>query len=150
MKLHHRLFATAILAAGAPLASAKTCQVAIEGNDVMQYNLKEIKIGADCTAVQVTLKHTGKLAASIMGHNWVLAKTADLQPLANDGMKAGLPNGFLPKGDPRVLASTKIVGGGESTAVTFSTSTLVRGGDYSYFCSFPGHVALMRGRFIFG
>jgi azurin len=149
MKTHRWLIALALVAA-APFASAKTCSVAIEGNDQMQYNLKEIKIAADCTEVEVTLKHVGKFPVAAMGHNWVLVKTPDMAAVANAGAPAGLPNNYLPKGDARVLASTKVIGGGESTSVKFSTSTLQAGGDYSFFCSFPGHWALMHGKFLFG
>jgi azurin len=150
VKLHRSLLAIALLAAAAPYASAKTCSVAIEGNDQMQYNLKEIKVGTDCTEVEVTLRHTGKQAVTAMGHNWVLTKTTDLKAIANEGMQAGLPNNYVPKGDARVIASTKVVGGGESTSVKFRTAKLEKGGDYSFFCSFPGHYVIMQGKFIFG
>jgi len=143
-------FAALALVAAAPFASAKTCSVAIEGNDQMQYNLKEITIAADCKEVEVTLSHAGKFPAAAMGHNWVLAKTEDLQAIVNAGATAGLDNNYLPKGDARIIASTKIIGGGESTSVKFSTSKLTKGGDYSFFCSFPGHWAIMHGKFLFG
>lgn len=143
-------FAALALTAVAPFASAKTCSVAIEGNDQMQFNLKEIKVGADCTEVEVTLSHPGKFPAAAMGHNWVLTKSEDLQPVVNAGASAGLPNNYLPKDDARIIASTKIIGGGESTSVKFSTAMLTKGGDYSFFCSFPGHWAVMHGKFLFG
>lgn len=44
-----------------------------------------------------------------------------------------------------MLAHTKVVGGGEADAVTFATSALKAGETYAYFCSFPGHAALMKG-----
>ena len=143
-------FAALALIAAAPFASAKTCSVAIEGNDQMQYNLKEITIAADCKEVEVKLTHAGKFPAAAMGHNWVLAKTEDLQAIVNAGATAGLPNNYLPKDDPRIIASTKIIGGGESTSVKFHTAKLTKGGDYSFFCSFPGHWAVMHGKFLFG
>lgn len=149
MKIRPWLAALALVAA-APFASAKPCSVAIEGNDQMQYNLKEISIAADCTEVEVTLKHVGKFPAAAMGHNWVLAKTADLQAIVNAGATAGLANNYLPAKDARIIASTKIVGGGESTSVKFNTTKLEKGGDYSFFCSFPGHWSIMHGKFHFG
>ncbi|MGH8265608.1 MAG: azurin [Steroidobacterales bacterium] len=143
-------FAALALIAAAPFASAKTCSVAIEGNDQMQFNLKEIKVDADCTEVEVTLSHPGKFPAAAMGHNWVLAKSEDLQAIVNAGATAGLDNNYLPKGDARIIASTRIIGGGESTSVKFRTSKLTKGGDYEFFCSFPGHWAIMHGKFLFG
>ena len=134
----------------APSAYAKTCKVAIEANDQMQFNQAEIKVAADCTQVSLTLKHTGKLAASVMGHNWVLAKSAEFRSLALAGGKATLADSYLPKGDPRAIAFTKVLGGGESTTITIPTKKLARGGDYTFFCSFPGHWNMMKGKLVFG
>ena len=64
-------------------------------------------------------------------------------------MSAGADNNYLPKDDPRVLAHTKLVGGGESTSVTFKTDGLA-GKDLTFFCSFPGHFAMMKGTFKVG
>ena len=55
---------------------ADECALVIEGNDAMQYNLKEMSVPATCKEVTVTLNHTGKLPVTAMGHNWVLASTA--------------------------------------------------------------------------
>jgi len=100
--------------------------------------------------VQLTLKHTGKLPKEAMGHNWVLTKTEDLTAVANAGLSAGVANNYIQQGDKRVIAHTKVVGGGESDTITFPTSGLQKGGAYSYLCTFPGHNALMRGTFKFG
>jgi azurin len=142
------LAAVLLLSANFALAAAP-CKLAIEGNDQMKYNLNELKVAAACTEVELTLKHTGKLPAQTMGHNWVLTKTADFQPVANAGVAAGLAKDYVPAGDKRVIASTKIIGGGQTTSVKFSTSKLTKGGDYTFFCSFPGHFGLMKGKFIF-
>ena len=137
-----------LLAADAALA-AKTCTLKIEGNDLMKFNVTELKVAADCTEVEVVLKHTGKLPASAMGHNWALTKTADMTAVANAGVSAGLAKDYLPPGDKRVIAHTKVIGGGESTSVKFPTSKLTKGGDYTFFCSFPGHYGLMKGKLIY-
>jgi azurin len=129
--------------------AAKTCTLNIEGNDLMKFNTAEMKVAADCTEVEVVLKHTGKLAANTMGHNWVLTQTADVAAVANAGVTAGFDKDYLPPGDAKIIAHTKIVGGGESTSVKFPTSKLTKGGDYSFFCSFPGHYGLMKGKLIF-
>jgi azurin len=97
----------------------------------------------------LTLKHSGTLAAATMGHNWVLTKTSDMQAVSTAGLGATLKNNYVPANDKRVIAHTKIVGGGESTSVKFPTSALTKGGDYSFFCSFPGHAALMKGKLVF-
>jgi azurin len=138
------LVSTPAAAAGDP------CKVEITGNDQMQYDKKEIDVPASCKEVTVTLHHAGQLPAAAMGHNWVLVNTPDLTAVANAGMGAGLASDYVPAGDKRVLAHTKVVGGGQTTSVTFSTAALKPGGDYSFLCTFPGHNALMRGKFKFG
>jgi azurin len=123
---------------------AKTCDLTIEGNDAMQYNTKEMVVEKGCTEVKVTLKHTGKLPKSAMGHNWVLSKEADMAGLVSEGMKAGLAADYIPK-DPKVLASAHLVGGGETSTATFKVADLKAGEKYKYFCTFPGHSAVMNG-----
>src|SRR5678815_2408243 len=125
-------------AASSAFAADKVCKVEISGTDQMQYDKKELSVAADCTQVEVTLKHAGKLPAQAMGHNWVLAKTADVAGVASDGIAAGFANDHIKKDDARVIAHTKIVGGGQTTSITFPTSALTKGGAYTFFCSFPG------------
>ena len=137
-----------LVAANVALAD-KACTLNIEGNDLIKFNVTELKVGADCTEVEVVLKHVGKLPKEAMGHNWVLVKTADMQAVANAGVSAGLDKDYLPPGDKRIIAHTKIVGGGQSTSVKFKTSQLTKGGDYTFFCSFPGHSGLMKGKLIY-
>jgi len=127
--------------------AADSCEQVIEGNDMLQFNLKEMKVSAACDSVTVTLKHTGVMAAEVMGHNWVLTTDSDFMPVATAAAGAGLENNYVPVGDDRVLSATSIIGGGEETSVTFSIRNLSAGDDYTFFCSFPGHYAIMEGSF---
>ncbi|MGL5031924.1 MAG: azurin [Aeromonas sp.] len=142
----NKVMSLLLLSTLAAPAFANECALVIESNDAMQFNLKEMSIPATCKEATVTLKHTGKLPVTAMGHNWVLANTADYQALAITGISAGADKGYLPKDDVRVLAHTKLIGGGESSTVTFNTKGLA-GKDLTFFCSFPGHVAMMKGSF---
>ncbi len=128
-------------------AYGQECSQTIDGNDLLQYSLSEIRVSADCGEVTITLRHVGQLPVNAMGHNWVLTATADAEGVVAAGSSAGAP-GYLPDGDPRVLAATDMIGGGEESSVTFDISALEAGGDYQFFCSFPGHYALMKGQFI--
>ena len=130
--------------------AADPCQLEISGNDQMQYDKQALTVPASCTEVTVTLHHVGKLPREAMGHNWVLVNGADVEAVANGGMGAGLANDYVAAGDKRVLAHTKVIGGGQTTSVTFPTSILKAGGDYRYLCTFPGHHALMHGTLKFG
>lgn len=146
MKLIKTIAALSLLAAGSgAFAADKVCKLEIAGTDQMQFDKKELVVAPDCTSVELTLKHTGKLAANAMGHNWVLVKTADAAGVATDGIGAGLANDYVKKGDTRVIAHTKVIGGGETTTVTFPTSKLTKGESYTYICSFPGHWSIMKG-----
>ncbi len=98
--------------------------------------------------IEIKLTHTGKLPVTAMGHNVVIAATADLQPIATDGQKAGAAANYVAAGDKRAIAHTPLVGGGASTSATFAGSALKAGGDYTFFCSFPGHWALMKGKVV--
>jgi azurin len=151
MKISFRSLALcALLAtAGNAFAADKVCKLEITGTDAMQFDKKELAVAGDCTQVELTLKHSGKLPAQAMGHNWVLSKTADVAGVASDGIGAGFANDHIKKGDARVLAHTKIIGGGQTTSITFPTAALKKGESYTYFCSFPGHSSLMKGAFKF-
>jgi len=146
MKVIRSLAVISLLAmAGNAFAADKVCKLEITGTDAMQFDKKELSVAGDCTQVEVTLHHSGKLPAQAMGHNWVLAKTADVSGIASDGVGAGFAKDHIKDGDARVIAHTKIVGGGQSTSVTFPMSKLKAGESYTYFCSFPGHSSIMKG-----
>ena len=126
---------------------AEACEQTIESNDMLQFNLKEMAISSNCSEVTIILKHTGQLPVNIMGHNWVLTDTNDFMAVAQAGGAAGPAAGYLPEGDSRGIAASSLLGGGETTSVTFSISSLAASGDYTFFCSFPGHYAIMKGSF---
>ena len=143
--------ATALVFDAPATAAPKVCKLEIAGNDLMQYDKKALNVAADCTEVELTLRHTGKLPVQSMGHNWVLVRNeADANAVATAGISAGPKNNYVPPGDKRVLAHTKLVGGGQSTTVKFSTSILKKGESYVFVCTFPGHSAIMRGTLTFG
>ena len=135
--------------ASTPLLAAE-CAVDVESTDQMTFNTQAISVSKSCKTFTVNLKHTGSLPKTAMGHNWVLSKTADMPGVATDGISAGPDASYLKAGDERVIAYTDLIGGGESTPVTFDVSKLAAGEDYSFFCSFPGHFAMMKGAFKVG
>lgn len=141
------LFAPALLVLGASLPAFAACEIDIESNDQMQYNKDAIEVDSSCESVTINLKHVGELPAAAMGHNWVLAKKADFQSVAQAGTGAGMENDYVPPEDERVIAHTEVIGGGESTSITFSIAELNPDESYQFFCSFPGHWAAMNGAF---
>ena len=130
-------------AASSKPATVENCATTIESNDAMQFNADSITVPASCTQFTINLKHVGTLAANVMGHNVVIAKEADMAGISTDG--AANPTDHVKEGDARSIAHTKIIGGGESASVTFDVAKIKDGGPYKFFCSFPGHLALMQG-----
>ena len=129
--------------------SANNCEITIDANDSMQFTKKELTVTpSKCKEVTLKLVHIGKLPTQTMGHNWVLTKTSDYQSVAIVGMSATLANNYVPKDDSRVIANTKVIGGGEQTSITFASTILKVGEDYTFFCSFPGHFSVMKGKLI--
>ena len=147
--------ATAGSMAAAPAATAMDtskgtavvtdCATEIEGSDAMQYNVSSIVVPSSCKDFKITLKHTGTMPVTAMGHDVVITKQSDLQAVDADGMAAGAASGYVKDGDSRVIAHTKLIGGGETTSVSFPVSKIQGDGPYVFFCSFPGHSALMKG-----
>ena len=140
------LFAPLLLLSG--LAQAENCVVDLKGGDDMKFDKAIVTVSSSCETIEVKLAHTGKLPVTAMGHNVVVTTADAVQALATDGMKAGAAANYLPADDARVIAATKLIGGGETTSITFPGSKLEKGGNYAFFCSFPGHFALMKGALV--
>ena len=141
------LMTLALCAAGALSAPAMAagCETVVESNDAMQFNVKNIDMPKSCKKFSVTLKHVGKMPKTAMGHNIAVSKAADMQAAITDGMAAGAAADYVKAGDARVIAHSKVIGGGETTKFDIDVTKLKAGTDYAFFCSFPGHSALMKG-----
>lgn len=126
-------------------ALADDCNVTVDSNDAMKFDKSEIVIDKSCKEFTVNLTHSGKIAKNVMGHNIVITTTEDARAVANDGIAAGLNNQYVKPEDERVVAFTNIIGGGEKTSVTLKVDKLKTDKAYTFFCSFPGHIALMKG-----
>lgn len=132
-------------AASNPVANNAACETTVESNDEMKFNTAEIAISKTCTQYKITLKHVGKMPMAAMGHNLVISKADDAQGVVADGAAATAAKGYLKEGDTRVIAATKMLGGGEEDTITFDTSKLTADGAYQFYCTFPGHYGVMHG-----
>ena len=132
-------------AGGGNEAVVENCATTIEGNDAMQFNVDSITVPSSCSEFTINLKHVGKLPVAAMGHNVVVALGSDRAAISADGIAAGVDGGYVKEGDARVIAHSDMVGGGESTSVTFAVSAIQGAGPYEFFCSFPGHWSVMHG-----
>ena len=126
--------------------SGGPCVVDVEVGDSIAYSVDSISVPSSCDSVTINLAHTGTLPKEAMGHNWVLAPADALGEIGQAGMSAGPDSDYLPD-DDRIVAATEMIGGGESTSVTFSLGDLEDGVEYGYVCTFPGHYTVMQGSF---
>lgn len=128
-----------------PAVVSDTISLEIEANDQMQYNKSELKV-TEGQKVTLTLKHTGKMPKEAMGHNWVLlTKGTEVSTFGTAAVSAP-DNNYIPKDmEDKVIAHTKVIGGGEIAMIVFDAP---KAGYYKFMCSFPGHWGVMQGDFI--
>ncbi len=129
------------LAISAEEGEVKT--VEISADDTMRYDPAgfEVKAGQ---RVRIVLKNVGKLPKIAMGHNLIVLKEgAKMAEFAQAALTAK-DSGYIPESKRgETIAYTKLLGPGESDSIEFSAPE--KPGKYEYFCSFPGHWALMKG-----
>ena len=143
MKIFFTLLAALLFIPSMAKAQDKV-EVVIESNDQMRFNLSEIKVKEGQTVV-LTLKHVGKLPKTAMGHNWVLLKQGvEMGKFAQAAVQAR-DTDYVPEGSEDIIVATELIGGGEETTIEFTAPAK---GEYTFICSFPGHYALMNGKFI--
>jgi len=125
-------------------AEANEANIVITSNDLMQYNIKEIKVKAG-QKVKLTLRHIGKLDINVMGHNLVILKQE--VNLAEFAVKATTfrDNKYIPLNSEDIIAHTDLIGAGQTSTIEFDAPEV---GTYEFLCSFPGHFGMMQGKFI--
>ena len=125
-------------------AADGSAEVTIEVSDAMLYSHNRFTVQAG-QKVRLTLKHTGTLPKEVMGHNIIILQAGvDLGQFAGLAQGAGPDKGYFPEGkDDQVVAKSELIGGGKTTVVEF---TAPGEGEYDFFCSFPGHWAVMKGK----
>ncbi len=118
--------------------------ILITSDDYMKFDTRKITVQSG-KIVKLTLKHIGQLDVQVMGHNFVLLKKkVDLIEFANKAATAR-DNQYIPVGSDEVIVYTDMIGGGQETAIEFLPP---EPGVYDFICSFPGHYAMMKGKFI--
>lgn len=126
------------------VADGEVVEIRLTGDDQMRFDKTELRVRAGQT-VRLTFVHVGKMAKNVMGHNFVLLTPGtDINQFGQEAVAAA-DNDYIPRNTTKVIAHTKMLGGGESTTIEF---TAPEAGTYDFICSFPGHYAIMRGKFI--
>lgn len=126
------------------VADGEVIEIKLTGDDQMRFDKTELRVREGQT-VRLTFEHVGKMAKNVMGHNFVLLKPGtDINQFGQEAVKAA-DNDYIPQNSAQVIAHTKMLGGGETTTIEFVAP---KAGTYDFICSFPGHYAIMRGKFI--
>lgn len=110
-----------------------------KGN-TMYFDQTELRASAD-KKVRLVFNNTATMPA--MQHNVIIVTKGTVDALSKKALIAGTKGGWVPN-DPDVLAATGLTKPGESSSVDF----VLAAGTYEYFCSYPGHAAMMRGTLI--
>lgn len=125
-------------------SDSNVVEITLGANDQMQFDKNEIKVKAGQT-VRLTLRHTGQMQENVMGHNFVLLEQGtNINEFGQEAARAA-DNEYIPENSDQIIAHTELIGGGETTTVEF---TAPDAGSYTFICSFPGHYAIMQGKFI--
>ena len=126
-------------AAPAAKAAGGARTVEITGSETMKYDVTEITAKPG-EKIRVVLKAVGSMPKIAMGHNFVLLKAgASPMEVSNAAFNARETDFIAAAMKDKILASTKLAGGGETVEVTFTAPA--KAGKYDYLCTFPGHFA---------
>ena len=118
-------------------------KIILNSFDNMIYDKNKIEVNSGKNII-LTLNHKGKVSKEFMGHNFVLLKKGvNVDEYAKKAVLAK-SNDYIPNSD-EAIAYTKMLGGGESTTISFLAP---EPGTYNYICTFPGHYMMMRGELI--
>ncbi len=116
--------------------------IEITANDQMKFSVATIEAKAG-EELKVVLNNIGTLPKEAMGHNWVLLKAGtDAMAFGMASMTAKDTDYIAPAMKDQVVAFIPILGPKKSGETTFKVPAA---GEYPFICSFPGHVALMKG-----
>ena len=120
----------------------KVVTIKLGSTDQMKYTFSRIDVAAN-RKIKLTLTHLGKLPGNVMGHNFVLLKQGeDFMAFANSGMAAKDTDHIAPGNESKVIAKTRLIGGGESDTIEFDAPPP---GIYPFVCTKPGHAMMMNG-----
>ena len=137
-----RLTAAALLFtafAASPRAQApRTIEITVGDN--MKYSVTEIT-ATPGEPLHVVLKSNGQMPKTAMAHNFVLLQQGtDAAKFVQAGAGARETDFIAMWERDKVIASTPLVGPGDTVDVTFKAPS--KPGTYQYICTFTGHYTL--------
>lgn len=128
---------------GGSAASTAARTIEITANDQMKYSVTSIEAKPG-EQLHIVLTNAGSLPKEAMAHNWVLLKAgSDVMAFAAAAGGAR-DQGYIPANlQDQIIAKIDLLGPHQTGEVTFKAPE--QPGQYPFLCSFPGHVALMKG-----
>ncbi len=136
-----------------PLVSASarafgpTRTITITASDEMKFSVTDIAARPG-EVLRVRLLAIGTAPRAAMAHNFVLLKAGSNQIVFDEAAARSAGTDYIPPALTReIIASTSLIGNGESTEVVFTVPSAR--GNYPFLCTFPGHFAAgARGKLI--
>ena len=110
----------------------------VTGGESGQFVLLEAIEASPGEEIRITLRTVSNLPPTAMSHNMVILEMqADTDAFARASIQASDSNYIPSEYVDLIIASTDMLGDGESDTITFTVPEET--GEYDYICSFPGH-----------
>jgi len=110
----------------------------VTGGAAGQFVILEAIEASPGEELRIILRTVSDLPASAMAHNLaILDLEADTERFARASLQAADNDYIAPEYEDWVIATTAMLGGGESDTITFTVPDQT--GEYDYVCTFPGH-----------
>ncbi len=126
------------LGASLPAQTPRTIEITVGDN--MKFSVTEIT-ATPGEPLHVVIKSNGQMPKTAMSHDFVLLQQGtDAAKFVQAGAGARETDFIAMWERDKVIASTKMVGPGETADVTFNAPS--KPGAYQYLCTFTGHYTL--------
>lgn len=140
IKLTLSILLTGLMAAQMFAAAGETenvREITIKGTDNLKYDVTLIEAKPGET-LRITLVVESALPAAAMGHNIAFVdQGVNMEEFVMASMSASDNEYIAPAYEDRMIAYTKMIGGGETDTIEFTVPETP--GEYEYVCTFPGH-----------
>lgn len=134
LTLFGTLFSLQLLAAN---GGEDVREITVKGMDNLKFDITLIEAEPGET-LRITLEVVSSMPESAMAHNIaIIDQDVDMEEFVLASMGAKDNEYISPEYEEQVIASTAMIGGGETSTIEFTVPETP--GDYDYVCTFPGH-----------
>lgn len=112
-------------------------EITIKGTDNMKFDVTLIEAEPGET-LRITLVVESSMPKATMAHNIAIVDNdVEMDDFVLQSMTVKDNEYIAPSFEDKVIAFTKMIGGGETSTIEFTVPETP--GDYDYVCTFPGH-----------